>query len=541
MYKRPWIGQRHYQALLALLAVGLFLRLIIGLWLHPGFDEAYYYLYTLYPSLSYFDHPPLVALTTGLGPWLTGLVSQFTIRLGSVLLYTGSLVFLYFTGRQLFSRQAALAAVAIATIAPIFLVGFGTLTLPDSPLIFFWSASLYCAAQEFFKGKGKDDYRPSYRLAILGLLVGLACLGKYHGFILGLGLVGFCLTSVRHRRAFSSPWTWLGLGLFVLALSPLLLWNWQHDWVSFRFQSARAVPGTGYRFENLLLTFLAGIAYLFPPIGLGLWWVCARALAGQVQQFRLQDGQIDPRRAERSRRHRFLLWASLPLILGFTLISGYQQVLPTWPMPGFWGATLLLGDQISRWQEKNVLRINRWLWGSGLVSTTILLIALAHVSAGIFQRPSTHALIAAWPAQADSSTQLIDVQQLRQGFQQPPFQAALQSADFVFTNQHFLGGQIAMAIAPLGKSSLACFDGDPRGFAFWFDAQQWLGRNALYITSELFQPGDEAAVQRRYDPYFQSFRKLGEIPIRRGGVVVQRFTVYQAQALLKPYPLPYGS
>jgi len=33
----------------------------------------------------------------------------------------------------------------------------------------------------------------------LGILVGLACLGKYHGFALGLGLIGFCLTGPRHR------------------------------------------------------------------------------------------------------------------------------------------------------------------------------------------------------------------------------------------------------------------------------------------------------------------------------------------------------
>lgn len=529
---------KHYRSLLGVLGIGLLIRIAIALWLHPGFDEAYYYLYTLYPSLSYFDHPPLVALTTGLGPWLTGSVSQFTIRWGSLLVYTGSLVLLYLTGRRLFSPQAALATLVIATIAPIFLLGFGTLSLPDNPLILFWSASLYCASAEFFGQP--HDYKPSYRLALLGLLIGLACLGKYHGFILGLGLVGFCLSSRRHRPALTSAWTGLGLGLFFLALTPLLWWNWQHDWVSFRFQSARAVPAAGYDMGALLLTFLAGIAYLLPPIGLGLWWVCTR---GVVEQLRCWTGNRlrYPRQEELLSKRRFLLWVSLPLILGFTLISGYQQVLPTWPMPGFWGATLLLGEQISRWQDKDPSRINRWLWGSGLVSVTILFVALGHVSAGTFQKPSTHAWISLWPAAADSSTQLIDVQQLRQGFQQPPFQAALESADFVFTNRHFLGGQIAMAIAPLGATHLACFDADPRGFAFWFDSRQWLGQDALYITSDQFQEGGEAAVHRQYDAYFQSLTKLGTIPIRRGGVVVQEFSVYQARKLLKPYPLPYGN
>jgi len=39
----------------------------------PGFDEAYYYLYSLHLDWSYFDHPVLVALT-GFGPWVTGVI-----------------------------------------------------------------------------------------------------------------------------------------------------------------------------------------------------------------------------------------------------------------------------------------------------------------------------------------------------------------------------------------------------------------------------------------------------------------------------------
>lgn len=552
MPTRPKSRPKLDPTLITLLVGGLLVRLAIAFGLHPGFDEAYYYLYTLHPSLSYFDHPPLVALTTGLGPWLAG-VSQLTIRLGPAILYTGTLWLLYLTSKKLFSRRAGLLTVAIASIAPIFQVGFGVLTLPDNPLMFFWMASLYWAALEFFPRPG--IYQPSYRLTIIGLMVGLACVGKYHGFILGLGLVGFCLTSPRHRVALTSRWTLLGVGLFLLALSPVLVWNLEHDWVSFRFQSARAVPETSYRFDRLLITFLAGVGYLFPPIGLGLWWVSGQALLRQLRSLGLKlrrfwpsffrgigRSGIYPRHSpETLLKQRLILWVSLPLILGFTLISGYQQVLPTWPMPGFFAATLLLGEQVARWSEKFPQQIRRWLWGSGLVCAGVLLLALLQVSAGIFQKPG-HSLLGIWPVQADSSTQLVDIAQLRQGFQASPvLRDALQSADFVFTNRYFLGGQIAMAIAPLGEQNIACFDQDPRGFAFWFNSKAWLGQNALYVSSKLFQSQEPQTVQQKYGSYFQSLTKLGEIPIRRGGVEVQTFIVYQAQTLLKPYPLPYGA
>jgi len=218
--------------------------LFISIWLNPGFDEAYYYLYTLHPDWSYFDHPPLVAFTTGIGVWLTGQVSQFTIRIGTLLLYTGSLIFLYLAALRLYTLQIAINTLAIASAIPIFQIAFGILDTPDTPLLFFWAISLWLAAQEFFDYR---VYRPSFRLTLLCFTVGLACLGKYHGFILGFGLIGFCLFSPNYRRVFRSRWFLIGIPVFLLTISPILYWNISHDWVSFRFQSGRAVPNSSYQ------------------------------------------------------------------------------------------------------------------------------------------------------------------------------------------------------------------------------------------------------------------------------------------------------
>ena len=238
------------RSVILILVAGLAFRSLVAFWLPPGFDEAYYYLYTLHPDWSYFDHPPLVALSTGFGIWLTGTVSPLTIRLGAVLLFTATLYFLYRATNQLFSQRAGVLTLAIASISPIFQIGFGILTLPDAPLMVFWSLTLWVAACEFFD---RDDapYRPTYRVAVIGLLVGLACVGKYHGVLLGIGLIGFCLTSPSHRSALRSPWTLLSLALFTIAFSPVLYWNWQHDWVSFLFQGNRGIPGRRYRISQV--------------------------------------------------------------------------------------------------------------------------------------------------------------------------------------------------------------------------------------------------------------------------------------------------
>jgi len=543
---QKWLARKPHQSVLFLFVGGLLFRAIIAFWLYPTFDEAYYYLYSLHLNWSYFDHPAMVALTTGFGPWLTGEVSQFTIRLGAILCYTGSLVFLYLTSKRLFSAKAAAFTLAIATISPIFQIGFGILSLPDSPLIFFWSASLYCAVAEFLRQPLKDEacgsnsYIPSYRLAILGILVGLACNSKYHGFILGLGFVGFCLSSPPHRVIVRSPWAWLSLGLFMITISPIVLWNMQHDWVSFSFQSERAVPKTGYNLLNVLLVYLTQVAYLFPTIGFPLWHISLQPILRKIKQ--IFSKKILSYKDDLNTAKLLILWVSLPLILGFTLIGGYRQILPAWAMPGFWGITLLLGQQAVIWEQKSRRWVRRWLFGSGIMIASIILILLLQLTLGILQKPSQYALMGGFlPVNNDPSTELIDIQQLRSSFSESPIlKTALQNSSFIFTNRYYLAGPIAMSLQPLAQIPITCFDigNDIRGFAFWSKAEQWVGKDALYITTAPFNLRQD--LMASYRNHFRSLDEIEKIVIRRGGVAVNVVYVYKAKTLLKPYPRSYG-
>jgi 4-amino-4-deoxy-L-arabinose transferase-like glycosyltransferase len=535
------VSAYYHRTAIIILLVGFLVRLVISIWLNPGFDEAYYYLYTLHPDWSYFDHPPLVAITTGIGIWLTGgEVSQFTIRIGTLLIYTGSLIFLYLAALRLYPPQIAINTLAIASAIPIFQIAFGTLNIPDTPLLFFWAMSLWLATQEFFNDR---VYQPSFRLTLLCLTVGLACLGKYHGFILGVGLIGFCLFSTNYRRALRSKWFRLGIPIFLLTISPVLYWNISHDWVSFRFQSERAVPNSSYQIDRLVVTLLVEMLYLFPTFGLPLLLAVIRATIQQISNFNVR--QFASSRTFGNEwdleKRSLILWLSLPLILGFTLISGYQQILPAWKMPGYWTATMLLAERVGVSRRYPHARIPyRWFFGSIAVIILLFSIALSHVALGTFQTPGRSSIYGLMPIKTDASIQLFDIQQLRQGFvSNTKLNLALKKADFVFTNRYYLGGQIGMAIEPIFHKPLTCFDADLRGFAFWSKPKQWIGKNAIYLGSKTFEVDLDA--KNRYPSYFKKLTKLGEIPIRRGGEIVETFSVYQAQNMLKPFPRPYGN
>jgi hypothetical protein len=550
------LTSRNYTIILILIS-SLGIRSIIAFYLYPGFDEAYYYLYSKNLDWSYFDHPVLVALTTGFGVWLTGIVNQFTIRIGTLLLHTVSLYLLYLISKKLFNYSTAVLTLIIASIVPIFQIAFGVLTLPDVPLIFFWTLTLLCLVTEFFPQSPLDEtissqagsditlkstakfvpaYTPTYRLAIVGVLMGLTCLGKYHGFILGLGTIGFCFSVKKYRCALSSRWFWLGIGLFWLTLFPLWFWNLQHDWVSFRFQLSQRFepdptqplpPPKNYNPVDVLMVFLGTIGYLFPTIGFPLWWISGKSVQNQFLALKSKTN------IELDYKHKqlLILWISLPLTIGFTLLGGITQILPTWSMPGFWGLCLILGHYAQLWQRFSRKWVKRWLSGSAFLIYPLIFIILIHLNTGLLQYPNQYPFFNGLVSpQQDPSTELIDIRQLREGFaSSPTLTKALVESSFIFTNVYYLGGYIAMAIAPLTEIPVTCFSHDQRGFAFWTFLEDLKGKDGLYVTIKRF--AELETLNQQYQTYFTHIDEIGQIPIIRSGEVTEIFYVYQARNL----------
>jgi hypothetical protein len=516
---------------------GLLFRLVCAYVMNTGFDEAYYTLYARHLDWSYFDHPPLVAYTTGFGMWLTGITNQFTIRIGGVILYTFTLLFFYLTSHKLFGLATARLSLAIVSTIPIFQIIFGIFTLPDVPLMFFWTVTLWLCAHEFFGDETASEYQPTPRVAWIGLMVGMATLGKYHGFLLGACLVLFVLFTPKYWRIFRSPYLLISAILFAVAIAPILIWNYQHDWVSIRFQSNRAVPISGYNVLDLLLVFLVSCAYLFPSLGFPLWWISLRSLQRQFTN----DPQV------RDEKYRFILWVSIPIFLGFTLMGGYRQVLPSWHMPGFYGAVLIMGNQMTIAQSKHPQFIRNWLWGSGVTILLLITIALAHITLGIVQKGSQYAIAGGfWEVKDDPSTQIFDLQQVTDAFRNDPvLRQALAETDFVFSNNFFVSGQLGMAIEQLGKP-VTCFYQDMRGFAYWANPAQFVGKRGLYITTEQFRlndpndPNSGESIQDYYN-YFTSLTKVKDLIVTRGGQTIVSLPVYRTSELLKPFPFPYGN
>jgi hypothetical protein len=73
-----------------------------------------------------------------------------------------------------------------------------------------------------------------------GLFAGLAMLSKFTAVMLAPAVAAFVLVPAWRRRWLFSPYPWAAVLVAVLVFLPVLIWNYQHDWASFKFQFVRA-------------------------------------------------------------------------------------------------------------------------------------------------------------------------------------------------------------------------------------------------------------------------------------------------------------
>jgi 4-amino-4-deoxy-L-arabinose transferase-like glycosyltransferase len=152
-------------------------------------------------------------------------------------------------------------------------LSFGAWVQPHGPLILCVLAATYCIARI---ANGSDEGHPYLLWAQAGFWLGLALLSKYYAVLLPVGVLIFASTSRDHRRWFREPGPYIAFA--ILFFSPVLIWNWQNDWISFVFQGERVVETDGIQLRWLLDSILGQAALVGPWIWLPMLFACAPAV-----------------------------------------------------------------------------------------------------------------------------------------------------------------------------------------------------------------------------------------------------------------------
>ena len=240
----------------ALIAYALVLRLVYSGSVELMPEETYYWSYSRHLDFGYLDHPPMVAWLIRVGTALFG-QTEFGVRAGALCCGAITSVFVYKLTRNLFGQAAALAALLLTQALPYFFLS-GFLLTPDAPLLAAWAGSLYFLERALI---GKQTR--AWWLA--GICLGFGMISKYSIAILGAVTAAFMLWDRDSRIWWRRPAPYVGALLALAIFSPVIVWNAQHDWASFAFQTSRRLAETP---QFALHKLIASIMVLITPTGL---------------------------------------------------------------------------------------------------------------------------------------------------------------------------------------------------------------------------------------------------------------------------------
>lgn len=323
--KIPWI--------IAALVLFYLVRLVAIGWLQLTPDESYYWQWSKHLDWSYLDHPPLVAyimaLFTGLGR-----DHEFFVRIGGLAISLLTLIVFYRTCRRLSPDDHALPweIIFIANVTLLFSAGC-LIQTPDTPLLLFWALAVYCGVALITDGSPRWWY-------LWGAALGLGLLSKYTMILIVPCQFAFLLLSHNDRHWLFRKEPYVALLIGAVIFSPVIYWNWQHDWLSFAFQLRHGFNPTDRFALGKLMEYLGGQAGIITPL---LFLVF---LYYSITAYGLY-------RRQRAAEYLYLLLLSWPVILFFAYSSmrgGVSQ--PNWPAPAYVAGLILMGYVYSRYYRR---------------------------------------------------------------------------------------------------------------------------------------------------------------------------------------------
>lgn len=193
-------------------------------------DETYYWNYAQHMALSFLDHPPLTAWLIWAGTAVFG-DGALGVRAGAALAGLVTVVYAYRYGTAVAGKTAGMLTAMLALALPA-LFATGLLMTPDAMLMAAGTAAMFYLHRALVGGEARAWWGVS-------LASGVALLAKYIAVLLAPAALIVMLADPAARHWLRRPQPYLAAAGAALLFSPVLVWNAQHEWASFAFQSTR--------------------------------------------------------------------------------------------------------------------------------------------------------------------------------------------------------------------------------------------------------------------------------------------------------------
>jgi len=298
------------RALLLFLAVITLARVWAAATIHLTEDEAYYRLWAASLQFGYYDHPPMIAWWIRAGTAIVG-DNALGVRLLPVL-SCGLTSLLIFDLTQQLGASARTAERATVWYNATLIVGLGGfLATPDAGAVLFWTVALCCMVRT-------GGERPARWWIAAGVAAGLAAISKYSALFLAPGVFIWLIWRGGGVNALRRPWPWIAALIAGAIFATNLIWNAEHQWVSFAKQFGRVAPH-GFTPSHFVELIAVEFVLLNPIISLF-------AIRGAVQGARRSGPPGGPDLS-------LLLAVTAPFAAYLIIHSLHARVEAHWPAP----------------------------------------------------------------------------------------------------------------------------------------------------------------------------------------------------------------
>lgn len=344
-------------------------------------DEAHYVLYGKWLDWSYFDHPPLVGWVQALFQLLP--VSELLqARLAPLLIsiWTSKLICDLLVKHGFSTNHSHWSVIAL-NLTPMYNI-MSIVLLPDTILMPLTLLTIN-ATEKILKSSNTRDW------IYLGLLLGLSALSKYTAILFVLSLIIVFVLNKKFSEILKLRF-WCGVLVAVVFLLPIIYWNMQHDWISFKYQTDHVLTDSSAIFKN----FAASLAMQSFSWGFAPFLVSIFFFISSIRKFNIRNSLAT-----------LQVFLSVFLIF-FIYISKNEPLLPHWMLIFFFlSIPLVYSELLKRNKYKKTLVV------SAAISAILSLAILVEVGFKIFPTKATAGLyegVHGWDAAVQESTALLD-------------------------------------------------------------------------------------------------------------------------------------
>ena len=457
------------------------LRLVLTFGVAPIGDEAYYWLWGQRLSLSYFDHPPLNACLLGLSSRIFGW-NLFALRFPTWVTGALTLYLFYLWARRLapadWQRWFWIAAL-IFLASPLYLA-FTGIAFPDHLLVVtsLWASYAFAL---FLESWDRDE--PAWHnLYWSALALGLAALTKYNAVVVAAAMVLMVVLVPRRWRLLAAWQVYAGALITVAVLSPVLVWNLQHDFASFRFHLGERYGGSlNPSFQVIRGYWLLYVIYISPLL-----------LLPVVSFLFRQPSSGFPRVSHSLGRMIFLVSTIL-----FSLMSMWTASAPYWNIVALAPLMPHLVAYIGARVQLVLFVLYGLLFGTAL-GVNMGVVPLAALS----DRPDWESsVVHGWPR---ITAELAAAE-------------AAHAPDFIAATRYTLAAQLAFH---RGRDDVTALQARVDQFDYWFEPELHRGETALILADRTQRIDDETRAQ------FQRIEQVGEFQVERFGHVLNTYQLF---------------